>query len=114
MRAAPSIPLAGAILALSFLTSSVRAESLEYTIKAGCLYKFVQFVNWPDGAFQDKASPIVIGVLGDDPFRDTLDKIVRDREVEGRKVVVRRYRDAAQAREAHVLFVNLRGEQLTT
>jgi hypothetical protein len=114
MRAARIPSLVCAILTLSFVASRVHAESLEYTVKAGCLYKFVQFVNWPEVAFPDKASPIVIGVLGDDPFKDTLERIVRDREVDGRKVVVRHYKDAAQAREAHVLFVNLKGEQLTS
>jgi len=101
--------------ALSFaLTSAIAEDSVEFKIKAGFLYKFPQFVDWPPEAFGGAKAPLIIGVLGDDPFGDVLDKTVRDREVEGRKVVVRRYKSAQSAREAHVLYIGLSGEQLAS
>lgn len=87
-------------------------ESLEYKVKAGCLFKFLQFVEWPPDSFREKESPVVVGILGDDPFKGIIDKAMQDRNVEGRKIVVRRYRDSKSAREAHVLFLNLRGDAL--
>lgn len=110
----PTILVLLAAIAVAFAGTRAQAdESVEYKIKAGCLFKFLQFVEWPAEAFKDKEAPFILGVLGDNPFGDVLDQTVRDRNVDGRKVVVRRYKDAKAARESHVLFVGLKGEQLT-
>jgi len=99
---------------LAFALSFVQAEeSVEYKVKASFLYKFLQFVEWPETAFKDKDASILIGVLGDDPFGELLDQVARDRKVGSRSVEVRRYKDAKAAREAHVLFVGLKGDQLS-
>src|SRR2546421_6062282 len=43
-------------------------DSSEYLIKAGFIYNFAKFVEWPSAAFAQPDSPIVIGILGTDPF----------------------------------------------
>ena len=40
----------------------------EYEVKALMLFNLTHFVDWPASAFGDDKSPIVIGVLGRDPF----------------------------------------------
>jgi hypothetical protein len=87
-------------------------DAVEYKIKAGCLVKFLQFVEWPSASFSQKDSPYIIGILGDDPFSDILDDMVRDRVIDGRKLIARRYKDAKAAREAHIIFIGLKGEAL--
>src|SRR2546430_10467223 len=44
-------------------------DSSEYLIKAGFIYNFAKFVEWPSAAFAQPDSPIVIGILGTDPDR---------------------------------------------
>lgn len=78
----------------------------EYQVKAAFLFNFSQFVDWPAASFADSRSPLVIGVLGDDPFGATLDEIVRGEIVNGRALVVRRYQSLDQLDTCHILFID--------
>ena len=77
----------------------------EYQVKAIFLFNFSQFVDWPAAAFADGRSPLVIGVLGSDPFGATLDEIVRGETVNGRPLAVRRYESVEQIEACHILFI---------
>lgn len=79
--------------------------SKEYRIKAAFLYNFTKFVEWPPERFADDEAPIVIGVLGDDPFGRALEETVQDRKVNARPVRVVKLNDEAGAAAAHVVFV---------
>lgn len=115
MRLPAFLPVLVALCACSIMQYSTSAdESVEYKIKAGCLLKFLQFVEWPADAFKDKEAPIVIGVLGDNPFGDLLEQTVKGRQVDGRKLVVKKFKDAQAAREAHALFIGMKGDSLAT
>jgi hypothetical protein len=85
------------------------ARAPEYQIKAVFLFNFAQFVDWPAGAFPDSAAPIVIGVLGNDPFGPYLDETVRGEKVRGHSLEVRRYRRIADIKTCHILFINPSG-----
>src|SRR5687767_223921 len=65
---------------------------LEYQLKAVFLFNFAQFVEWPPEAFPEAQTPLVIGVLGEDPFGAYLDETVRGETVNNRSLVVHRYR----------------------
>jgi hypothetical protein len=65
------------------------AASKEYQVKAAFLFNFCRFVEWPASAFPGPAAPIVIGVIGEDPFGTALDDIARDEQVRNRHLVVR-------------------------
>jgi hypothetical protein len=80
--------------------------SHEYPLKAVFLFNFAQFTDWPTNAFDKPDSPLVIGVLGDDPFGAVLDDAVRDETVNGRKFVVERYRRVEDIKTCHVLFIS--------
>ncbi len=82
------------------------ADLLEYRLKAAFLFNFAQFVKWPARAFPDGQTPMVIGVLGDDPFGADLDEIVRGEQVNNRPLVVERYRRMEDIRTCHVLFIS--------
>lgn len=84
-------------------------ESSEYLIKAGFIYNFAQLVQWPDAAFPQADSPIVIGVLGSDPFGATIDNVVQGKKLNGRSLVIKRLRwgkDAKEIRECNILFIS--------
>src|SRR6202163_2091297 len=85
------------------------SESSEYLIKAGFIYNFAKLVEWPTSAFAQQDSPIVIGILGDDPFGGTLDRIVADKKINGRGFAIRRLRwskDLKDLRDCNILFVS--------
>jgi len=78
----------------------------EYEVKAVFLCKFAQFVEWPATAFADTNSPIVIGVLGDDPFGKTLDEAVKGESPQNRKLIVKRSRRLEDLSPCHILFIS--------
>src|SRR5882762_3409674 len=61
--------------------------SRENQVKAVFLFNFAQFVEWPPEAFPEAQTPLVIGVLGEDPFGGFLDETVRDEKVNNRPLV---------------------------
>ena len=77
----------------------------EYQIKAAFLFNFAKFVQWPERAFAQASSPMVIGVLGDNPFHDDLARTVRDKAVDEHPLVVREFRSPAEATNCHILFI---------
>jgi hypothetical protein len=87
----------------------VSSDTSEYLIKAGFIYNFAKLVEWPATAFAQPDSPIVIGILGDDPFGATLDKIVADKKINGRGFVVKRLKWTSglkDVKDCNILFVS--------
>lgn len=76
-------------------SAPLRAQPLaEYAIKAALLFNFLLFIEWPAASFASAESPIVLGVLGEYPFRASLDDLVHAAAVERRRVV-RHFADIA-------------------
>jgi hypothetical protein len=83
----------------------------EYDVKAAYLINFGKFVSWPEKTFANTTAPIVIGILGDDPFGDSLDRAVEGKQFEGRPFTVKRFErfDPAHAealRHCQILFIS--------
>jgi hypothetical protein len=87
-------------------TFAQAAAAREYQLKAVFLLNFAQFVDWPAPAFADAESPLVIGVLGDNPFDFHLEAAVRGEAAHGRPIVVNRYRRVEEVAVCHVLFIS--------
>src|SRR3954453_11961890 len=103
-----SILSAGAALALlaagTAAAQTVRASASE--VQAVFLFNFAQFVEWPAEAFAEPTSPLVIGIIGKDPFGSFLDETVRGEMVRGRSFRVKRYRRVEEAGDSHILFIS--------
>jgi hypothetical protein len=78
----------------------------EYQVKAAYLFNFLKFVEWPDESFADPLAPIVIGVVGEDPFGNALPQVVIGKTAQGRDLVIRIYHAGEDLRGAHVLFIS--------
>jgi hypothetical protein len=85
---------------------SAQTPSKEYQVKAVFLFNFAQFVEWPPRAFAGTDTPLVIGVLGEDPFGAFLDDTVRGEVVKSRPLEVQRYRRIDDIKTCHILFVS--------
>lgn len=101
--------LAGAVCLCAPSTLEVSAAApvvREYEVKAAFLFNFAQYVEWPAEAFQSPATPIIIGILGDDPFGEALDRIVRGETVRNRPIAIHRSRQIENLKHCHLLFVS--------
>lgn len=77
----------------------------EYQVKAAVLYNFAKFVEWPADAFSHPSAPIIIGVLGEDPFGSALDA-AKNRTVNGRKIQIKRFNHVQEITACHILFIS--------
>ncbi|HEV8263470.1 MAG TPA: YfiR family protein [Gemmatimonadales bacterium] len=100
-----ALPLVALLVAARGSTAqAVRAS--EYQVKAVFLFNFAQFVDWPAEAFPASDTPLVICVLGNDPFGAALDQTVRDERRGGRAFQVRRYQSVDEIKTCHILFIS--------
>lgn len=98
--------LAAACLWVLPTALSQASPSREYALKSVFLYNFCRFIEWPREAFAGPADPMVIGVIGDNPFGPLLDEAVRGERIRGRSIQIEHYRRAAEIQRCHVLFVS--------
>lgn len=106
IRALTSIMLWLAITLVTPALTQAQPGSREYQLKAAFLYNFAQFTEWPTNAFPNDKSPLVIGVLGTDPFGKTLDDTVRGEKINGREILIRRFNRVDDTMDCHLLFIS--------
>ena len=95
------------LLGAGFFAPTVQAQAFkENDLKAAFLYHLTQFVEWPPEVFPTEETPLVIGILGADPFGKTLDDIVQDETVKNRKLAVRRFQSLEEVKGCHILFIS--------
>ena len=78
----------------------------EYEIKALFLYHFAGFVTWPPEAFADAQSPLVIGIVGEDPFGSYLVDAIAKESAQGRPLAIAHFAHARDIGVCHILFVS--------
>ncbi len=86
----------------------------EYQVKAAFLYNFAKFVEWPEEALGDSTQPIIIGVIGRDPFGADLDRILSAETVKGRPLFIKRFKRGEKPLPCHVLFISSSEEKQLT
>jgi hypothetical protein len=86
-------------------SESDNSVASEYEVKAVFLYNFTRFVEWPANAFASSNAPLVIAILGNDPFGAVLDNAVRNEVIRNHPLVVKRFRGGDPVPECHILFI---------
>jgi hypothetical protein len=81
-------------------------ELPEYVVKAGFLFNFAKYVEWPPEAFESPRAPIRIGIAGADPFGPVLERALKDKSVNGRTFTIERYKEPADLKACHILFIS--------
>ncbi len=107
------------LLAVHFLAPRSAAQSSKETqVKAVLLFRLTQFVQWPESRFETPESPIVIGILGKDPFGDALRIAVRGETAQNRPITLLPLERTEQAKTCHIVFISqseaARVRQITT
>lgn len=95
-----------AFLLLSVTGSMNAQRPSEYQVKAAFLFNFTKFVEWPAKAFPDSSAPLIIGIIGDDPFGDALPQMIQGETARGRQIKIQRFKENEDWRGCHVLFLS--------
>lgn len=93
--------------ALSYAMAASAQDISDYEVKAAMLVHFSKFVEWPADSMPTPSMPLTIGVVGNDPFGEVLDRIARGQTVAGHSLVVKRYLTIADLDGApRMLFIS--------
>ena len=85
--------------------SASLAQAAQYSVeavKAAYLFRFAQYVEWPDAP---AGTPFVIAVSGADDVAVHLERLLPGMTVAGRQAVVRRVTRAQDLEGVHILFI---------
>lgn len=86
---------------LAMLAHAQESELSEYQIKAGMLFNFMRFVDWP----QDVGPAYQVCIVGRDPFGQALTALEK-KTVQGKELRVRRGIAAENAAGCNVVFIS--------
>jgi hypothetical protein len=90
----------------AFHEPGVHAQSAqEYQVKAAFIFNFAKFVEWPPDALVDKQAPVVLCILGKDPFSDAFEPL-KKRTVEGRRFTVRQISSVQDVERCQMLYIS--------
>jgi len=88
------------------LTGYAQTSMAEYQVKALFLCNFIKYVNWPAEATPGPTSPIVIGILGEDNFNDSLTHAVAGKNFNGRAIIIKHLSAGDDPNGCAILFVS--------
>lgn len=91
-------------LAMPFAAQAQTAAT-EAAVKAAYVYRFLPYIDWPEGTLGAPGRAVQIGVLGAEPVAAALTEIVAGREVNGRPVAVRVLKPGERPDGLHAVFV---------
>ncbi|MSQ47321.1 MAG: YfiR family protein [Deltaproteobacteria bacterium] len=94
-----------AVFLVGSLPPPACAAGSEYELKAAFLYYFVKFVEWPATAFADSTTPLVLGVIGQDPFGGAFDAL-DGKTVKNRTLKIKRLAATETQCGCQVLFIS--------
>lgn len=76
-----------------------RAATREYEIKAGFIYNFFRFIEWPS-----PGQTWTVGILGSDPFEGGL-RDFEARPVSGKTILIKKINDVKDAKGCDVVYI---------
>jgi hypothetical protein len=85
------------------------ALTLEYKVKAGYLYNFAKYVEWPTPPGTNTApgrNPIIIGVAGGTGILPVLQEVLQGKLLEGRPIEVAPVATLTPDTPCHILFIH--------
>ena len=80
------LPIKTFLVLICFVALRAHAEekvSVEFQVKAACLYNFAKYVKWPDSSFVAADTPVSLCIFETNPFGTIFDNL-SDKQVQGR------------------------------
>ena len=97
--------LLGLLLAPLGVRAADSAAVLEYKVKAGYLFNFARFIEWPATCLPAPDSPFVIGVLDGGEALPVVKTLLEGKKVDSHPVQVRTVTADQIGRDIHILLV---------
>lgn len=99
-------------LLIVFLTitsahAAVESDSVvssEYLLKAAFLYKFINFVDWPEELFK-QSEYFNLCILGKNPFGDAI-FVFDERQVRNRTLKIKLIRSVSEVKDCRILYIS--------
>lgn len=79
--------------------------SSEYSVKAAFLFNFARYVKWPKSVLGEKNAPLIVAVLGKNPFDRILEDAFKGKRVGERELVVKYFETLDSMKDCHMLYV---------
>ena len=98
--------LLGCFWLLLPLRGEIADEGREYRVKAGFLFNFAKYVEWPTNALPQTNSEIRIGVLADDPAAPILQEVLAGKVANGRPIKVVLLKSVSALPDCHIFFLS--------
>jgi hypothetical protein len=93
---------------------SMNPETVEYSLKLAFLYNFTKFVEWPPDSYHSPSAPLVICIVGDDPFGPRLEGALRTRTAGNHPIEVTTLKPSDILNICHMVFVPATAEDQAT
>lgn len=78
------------------------AQTIDYSVQANIIYRVTKYIDWPD----DKVTgDFVIGIVGDSPLFDELQKATLDKNFRGHKITVKNFSPSADIHVCSMLVI---------
>lgn len=102
------------IMAFASFARPDEAQGKASMVKAAFILNFAKLTTWPDNAFVNPTSPLVIVIIGGDVTDISIDDVVTSTRIQGHDLVLRRlllprreqYRDADDHKQAWDIAIN--------
>ena len=83
----------------------------ESQIKAGFLFNFTRFIEWPDHAFATPTSAFSVCIIGATPLVDLLTQAAMGKVVNGRSLTIRGVKSTDDLHTCQILFLSMTEER---
>jgi hypothetical protein len=83
----------------------------EYELKATFIYNLIRFVDWPEDVFPSASDSLRLVVIGQDRFNGALDRLLADKTVDHRSIVVVHSASGVTAPAGNIVFLAASEEQ---
>lgn len=97
------------IVAWVCLTATPASALTEREVKAAFTFNFAKFVEFPSNTFSKADDPIVVGVFEAPQIADILEKLVKGKTANGRRLEIKQFTKVSQCSSCQILFVGSSG-----
>jgi uncharacterized protein DUF4154 len=102
----PPLMVLAVIAGLSVRNATAQPVADQYQVKAAYLLNFARFVEWPADVLPP-SSPLIIGVVGDNPLDGALEEVLRGKSANGHPMQLRRLRwDDVSLTTCQIVFIS--------
>ena len=105
LRLAVIMCLTGFVLRSAGTARAAEIAAEEHQVKAAYVFRLGFFTEWPTNRFSTAESPLVIGVIGNEPVARALEKIAVTGKINEHKLVIKRMKPEENLSVCHILFI---------